>query len=144
MIDFADVKAAIKARFEANWPHTAVAYENGAFTPPDDGFGNQPPFVRLYVVERASQAPPSWNIPDVSPPRLDGAIYAVGYVPENTSDDALEQYMTLVKGVFEGASFASTTATIYVQASSAGPAGTESPWFKKMLIFPFYAVNNPA
>jgi hypothetical protein len=138
-VDFADVNSAVKARMEANWSHTAVAYENQGFTPE-----NETPFVELYTVERASQRPVAWHIPEVGANRLEGAIYAAVSVPENTGDDALEQYLTLIKALFEGVTFDGATTRIYVQASSAGPAGRKSPWFKKMLIFPLYAVSNPA
>jgi len=140
MIDFADVKAAIQARMTDLWaatPITSVAFENGAFTPPTDGSG----WVRLYVMEQKSQKPLQWTAPETAAQRLAGRVYVVGHVPKGTGDAALEQMLTAAKTLFEGQTFASISAKIEVQESTAvlaGPDG-QAPWFKKLIMLPFWA-----
>jgi hypothetical protein len=141
-VDFADVKAAIKARMVDNWTACEVAYGNFAFTPPADADGNQISYIRLRAVERGSQPPIGWNVPETSAACLFGEIHIMACVPVNLGDEAVDQLLTQAKAIFEGVTFnGATTRVQAMESTSAGEGPQDGSWYAKLIVIRMRADN---
>jgi len=140
MIQFDAVETAITGRMDSLWDASSlgpIAYENVA----DDPSGN--PFVRIYV--RKSMRPIGGDGPNTRAGRIRGSIVIVAYAPVGHGKTAISQMLDAARAIFEEARFTANGVSVRVEMATDEVSAPENPWFKSMIVFPFWADEaNPA
>lgn len=104
MADIAGAKLAIKARLEANWTTTPIAYQNGADVTKQDANGNPTPWVYCEVIGTGSELR-GIGAPGNHVYTYFGLINLHVFVPIGSGDDLAEQYAVTLGEIFRGAGF---------------------------------------
>lgn len=105
MADYAGAVAAIRARLEANWTTTPIAFQNEPFEEPTDpNSGNPLPWVFLEVLGNNSELRGT-GTPGDNIWLYVGHILVHVFVPVNSGDALAQQYAVAIGEIFRAQGF---------------------------------------
>lgn len=136
MPDYAGAKAAIRARFDANWTVTRKAYQNeqpATPWPPVDGNGLLVAWTMLEIVGTGSDIEGA-GTPQNHVWSYTGNILVHVFVPVGTSDDLGTQYAVTIGEIFRAKKFYDDVPGYYVRTlapsiNDGGSADDDGNWF---------------
>ncbi len=109
MADYAGAVAAIRARLEAGWTTTPIAFQNEAFDAPvDPNSGNPSPWAFLEVIGTSSDLR-GVGVPGSNAWLYEGLIHVHVFVPVNSGAALAHQYAVTIGELFRAASFYADT-----------------------------------
>ena len=123
-MSFANERAEIENRLEANWLDTVIDYDNVAFDQP-----NNSPWIRLTIlngatVYRALQYKKRYN----------GIINVQIFVPIKSGTSIARQYADTVCSIFDSAKFDS----VYCDVASVTIVGADAKWYQINVDTPYW------
>lgn len=128
-MSFADERAAIEARFAANWSTTRVKYENTQFEQPRTAW------VALFILNGDGRAISIGNDPLH---RYAGVISVQVHVPESSGTQTGRAYADTIAAIFRNRQFSNgSSGTITCRVPSIGIPVVRDGWYQINVTCPY-------